>query len=162
MIPVMLTVLWPKLSNAAVMGGSIGGTLVAIMAWLIVCRFKYGEINVNNLISNFSSLAGNMTSLYSGGLIALVITLIKPDNYDFKGTRNSEESLYIEFIRMLTNEKSGLSARFIMKVISCEQTTILWSWPTKKRAPRPRPLTKSRQFVLKITLRLRCTPGLQT
>ncbi|THH05204.1 hypothetical protein EW145_g4967 [Phellinidium pouzarii] len=87
-IPVMLTVLWPKLSNAGVMGGSMGGTALAIMAWLLVCRFYYGELTVDNLIANYSSLAGNMTSLYSGGILAYVITMIKPDNYDFKGTRS--------------------------------------------------------------------------
>lgn len=86
----MLTISWPKLSNVAVMGGSIGGTVFAIMSWLIVCRYYYGAINVSNLISNYSSLAGSTTSLYSGGLIAIVLTVIKPDNYDFKGTRSSK------------------------------------------------------------------------
>ena len=86
----MLTISWPKLSNVAVMGGSIGGTLLAIMSWLIVCRYYYGAINVENLSSNYSSLAGSTTSLYSGGLIAVVLSIIKPDNYDFKGTRSSK------------------------------------------------------------------------
>ncbi|KAH8118812.1 solute symporter family transporter [Phellopilus nigrolimitatus] len=86
-IPVMLTVLWPKLSNTGVMSGSIGGTALGIMAWIIVCRYKYGMIGVDNLMSQYSSLAGNVTSLYSGGIIAYVISMIKPDSYDFKGTR---------------------------------------------------------------------------
>ena len=85
----MLTVLWPKLSKPAVLLGSMGGTALAIMAWLITCRFYYGAVNVDNLISNYSSLAGNTVSLCSGGLIAVIVSLINPDNYDFKGTKNS-------------------------------------------------------------------------
>jgi len=87
-IPVMLTVLWSKLNKAAVLIGSMGGTALAIMAWIITCRYFYGTVNVANLISSYSSLAGNTVSLCTGGIIAVVISLIKPDNYDFTGTRN--------------------------------------------------------------------------
>ena len=51
----MLTGLWSPLSKPAVMIGSIGGTALAIMTWLITCRFVYGSINTTNLASNFSS-----------------------------------------------------------------------------------------------------------
>ncbi|KLO07914.1 solute symporter family transporter [Schizopora paradoxa] len=86
-IPVMLTVLWKKVSRTAVVVGSIGGSSLALMAWLITCKFVYGTINTTNLASNFSSLAGNLVSMYGGGLICVAISLIWPDNYDFKGTR---------------------------------------------------------------------------
>lgn len=85
----MLTVLWSKITNAAVLGGSIGGTVLALLAWLITCRYYYGEINVEFLVASYSSLAGNLTSLCAGGIIAVVITLLKPDSYDFSGTRSS-------------------------------------------------------------------------
>ena len=86
----MLTVLWPKVSKTAVLAGSLGGSALALIAWLVTCRFFYGAINVTNLASNYSSLAGNLVSMYGGGLICVVISLIKPDNYDFTGTRNSK------------------------------------------------------------------------
>lgn len=88
-VPIILTVLWPKLSNIAVMTACLAGTVFAIIAWLITCRYYYGSLNVTNLVASYSSLAGSTTSLGSGGIIAVVLSLIKPDNYDFTGTRNS-------------------------------------------------------------------------
>lgn len=85
----MLIVLWPKLTNIAVIVGSISGTGLALIAWLLTCRYFYGAINVELLVASYSSLAGNLTSLCSGGIIAVVISLIKPDDYDFKGTQSS-------------------------------------------------------------------------
>lgn len=92
-IPVILIVTWRKVNRAGVMIGSMGGSVLAIIAWIITCRFYYGAVNVTNLVSNYSSLAGNLVSLWLGGLLCVVITLIKPDDYDFKGTKNSKHFL---------------------------------------------------------------------
>ena len=91
-VPVMLTIFWPKLTKRAVLLGSMGGTSLAIMAWLLTCRFYYGIINVETLVNNYSSLAGSVTSLGSGAVIAFVLSMIRPDNYDFTGTQSSEYS----------------------------------------------------------------------
>ncbi|KAI5121046.1 hypothetical protein M0805_008622 [Coniferiporia weirii] len=87
-VPVIFTVLWPKVTNVAVLAGSMGGTALALIAWIVTCRYFYGSVNVELLVANYSSLAGNVTSLCSGGIIAFVISIIKPDNYDFTGTRS--------------------------------------------------------------------------
>ena len=88
-VPVILTVFWPKLTKTAVFAGSLGGTALALMTWLLTCRYYYGTINVQTLVANYSSLAGNATSIGSGAVISVMISLIKPDNYDFSGTRSS-------------------------------------------------------------------------
>lgn len=84
----MLVVLWPKLTNAAVLMSS-AGTLLALIAWLVTCRYFYGSITVDLLVASYSSLAGSLTSMGSGAIIAVVVSLIKPDNYDFTSTRSS-------------------------------------------------------------------------
>ena len=88
-VPVILTVLWRKLTNTAVLVGCLGGTGLALISWLVTCRYYYGSLNVTNLVSDYSSLAGSTTSLGSGAIISIVLSLIKPDNYDFTGTRSS-------------------------------------------------------------------------
>lgn len=85
----LLTVLWSKLSAVAAIAGSIGGTSLALIAWILTCRYFYGTVNVTFLVDNYSSLAGSITSICSGALIAFVISMIKPDKYDFTGTRSS-------------------------------------------------------------------------
>ncbi|GJE97151.1 solute symporter family transporter [Phanerochaete sordida] len=86
-IPIMLVVLWPKLSNAALLASS-AGTFLGLLAWLVTCRYYYGAINETLLVENYSSLAGSLTSLGSGAIIAVAVSLWKPDNYDFRGTRS--------------------------------------------------------------------------
>ena len=88
-VPVILSVFWPKLTKTAVFAGSLGGTALALMVWLLTCRYYYGTINIQTLVANYSSLAGNLASSGCGAIISIAVSLMKPDNYDFSGTRSS-------------------------------------------------------------------------
>ena len=92
-VPVILTVLWSKLSRVAVIAGCLCGTAFGIMAWLLTCRYVYGELNIQTLVANYSALAGSLASMCFGATISVGLTLVKPDKYDFRGTRSSEHSL---------------------------------------------------------------------
>lgn len=69
----------------------MGGTTLALMAWLVTCRYYHGIINTQTLVASYSPLAGNATSLSGSAVIAVVLSLIKPDNCDFRGTRSSKD-----------------------------------------------------------------------
>ena len=75
------------------MSGCLGGTALALASWLLTCRYFYGALTVDLLVANYSSLAGSLTSMGSGAIIAVVVSLIKPDDYDFTGTRSSESTV---------------------------------------------------------------------
>lgn len=93
--PVSLTFTWNKLNKWGAVCGSLSGMVIAIAVWLIACKAIMGEINVTNLSDRWVSFAGNATALFSGGIISIGISLIKPQNFDWNDIRNKS---------ILTNE----------------------------------------------------------
>ncbi|KAI0028934.1 Sodium:solute symporter family-domain-containing protein [Vararia minispora EC-137] len=89
-IPIGLTVCWSKLTEVAVLCGSIGGAVLGMLAWMVGCWKIYGSITILNLAEPYSAVCSGLTGLLFSGLITVGVTLISPDNYDFRGTRNIE------------------------------------------------------------------------
>ncbi|KAI9066782.1 Na+/solute symporter [Trametes sanguinea] len=86
-VPIALTVTWSKLTRAGVFAGSISGAVLGMLAWMIGCWKIYGEINVPNLAEPYSAVCSGLTGLLFSGLITVLVSLAKPANYDFSGTR---------------------------------------------------------------------------
>jgi hypothetical protein len=63
--------------------------LLGIAAWLLTAGLMYGEVTLETTAHNEPFLAGNLTSIVSGGLICLVVSLARPDNFDFSLMRDS-------------------------------------------------------------------------
>ncbi|GAA6012104.1 hypothetical protein JCM11491_001752 [Sporobolomyces phaffii] len=85
--PVACTVAWSKCSKAAVLGGTGIGFGSAMLAWFLACWKCYGEINVPNLAKSYSAVSGASAGLVMSTLATTIITFIKPDSYDWSGTR---------------------------------------------------------------------------
>lgn len=59
-------------------------TGLAIMAWLVTTKTKFGEINVDNTFEDDSMLTGNVVALCSPLIIIPILTLVfKPQNFDW-------------------------------------------------------------------------------
>ncbi|CDO93392.1 unnamed protein product [Kluyveromyces dobzhanskii CBS 2104] len=86
--PVALTFTWRKLNMYGAVAGSIGGMILAMVAWLITCKCYLGEISVDNLANRWVSFAGNATALFMGGFLSIGLSLIWPDNFDWNDIRN--------------------------------------------------------------------------
>ncbi|KAH9916600.1 Na+/solute symporter [Epithele typhae] len=86
-IPIALTVSWSKLTRAAVFAGCIGGAVLGMLAWMIGCWKIYGEINIPNLAQPYSAVCSGLTGLLFSGIITVLVSLARPANYDFAGTR---------------------------------------------------------------------------
>lgn len=65
--------------------------LLGIVAWLATAQIMYGAINLETTAHNEAFLAGNLMSILSGGLICLLVSLARPDNFDFHLLRDSIE-----------------------------------------------------------------------
>lgn len=87
--PIALTFTWRGLNKWGAIGGSMGGMILALIVWLSTCKAYLGEINVVNLSDQWVSFAGNVTALIMGGVISIVISLIRPAKFDWNTTRNS-------------------------------------------------------------------------
>ncbi|THH08605.1 hypothetical protein EW146_g8939 [Bondarzewia mesenterica] len=87
-IPIGLTVTWRKLSRMAVITGSLSGAALSMIAWIVGCKKIYGKVNVTNLAEPYSAVCSGLTGLLFSGIVTVSMSLIKPANYDFNGTRN--------------------------------------------------------------------------
>ncbi|KAI0790124.1 Na+/solute symporter [Irpex lacteus] len=86
-VPIGLTVTWSKLSRRGVFCGCLAGEIAGMTAWFVGCVKIYGSINVANLALPYSALCGSTAGFVMSGAVTVLVSLIKPANYDFTGTR---------------------------------------------------------------------------
>jgi urea-proton symporter len=55
-----------------------------VTIWLGISYAFYGTVSVSTTSQNLPLLAGNVTSILVGGLVTLIGSMIKPDNFEFK------------------------------------------------------------------------------
>ncbi|KAF9979622.1 hypothetical protein BGZ65_006263 [Modicella reniformis] len=90
-LPVTFSLLWKKQNVVAACVAPLGGLCVSVAAWLACAKIYSGEITLATTGTDQAMLAGNLAALISGGLISVVISLVKPDNYTFEGTRSLKQ-----------------------------------------------------------------------
>ncbi|KAG0257235.1 hypothetical protein DFQ27_005249 [Actinomortierella ambigua] len=85
--PIVFALMWSKQSKIAACVAPVGGLAMSITAWLLTAKLKYGVINMTTTASDHAFVAGNVAALLGGALTSVVLSLLKPDNYDFASTR---------------------------------------------------------------------------
>ncbi|KAL5501336.1 hypothetical protein ACEPAH_8596 [Sanghuangporus vaninii] len=138
-VPIVLTVIWSKLSKAALLIGCMTGTALGIMTWFITCRYFYGEINIQTLVAKYSALAGSLASLGSGAIISVGLSLIKPDNYNFRGTRSIKmiQNIHHELDILPTSQVINVSVDEEKKEEEEEETNESPPSPSSSASARP-------------------------
>ncbi|EJD35922.1 Na+/solute symporter [Auricularia subglabra TFB-10046 SS5] len=87
-VPIALCVTWSKANRAGCVVGAVGGFAAGIVAWLVTTSaLNGGNIDVVTSGGDLEMLAGNLASIGVGGIIAVVASLLKPDNFNFDVTR---------------------------------------------------------------------------
>ncbi|XP_048249148.1 urea-proton symporter DUR3-like [Haliotis rufescens] len=83
-IPITLSMFWERLTSAAMMAGSIGGAIIAIVVWLSVASTYPGGLDdfLINTGQELSMLCGNLTAILSGGMITIVVSLVTNRSQD--------------------------------------------------------------------------------
>ncbi|KAI8610920.1 urea active transporter [Chytriomyces sp. MP71] len=89
-MPIALTLTWPKQNARAAVAGAVGGLVCGLTAWLVTARAYYGYINLDSTGGNYPMLAGNLASLICSSVITIVFSLLQPDNYDWAETMAME------------------------------------------------------------------------
>jgi hypothetical protein len=85
--PTAFTITWRKQSRIGAISGCLGGLAAGLTAWLTTAKHYYGEITVETTGLSYPTLAGNLASIMTGLIVTVVISLIKPDNFDWEVTR---------------------------------------------------------------------------
>ena len=89
--PIYSALVWSKATATGAITGAISGTVLGLVVWLGVCQAYYGKINVDNLGGNYPMLSGNLVAIFSSLIIMGIISFMKPQNYDWKTTREVSE-----------------------------------------------------------------------
>ena len=79
---------WRKANGTGAVVGAITGFVVAIAGWLgTTAALNNGVITVETTFQDYPMLTGNLLSICIGGIITVVWSLIKPENFDWAATR---------------------------------------------------------------------------
>lgn len=82
-IPIAFSITWAKCSTAGAVGGAISGLIGAVITWICVAKAQSGVLTIDSLGGDFPMLAGNVVAIGFSGLVCVVVSLIKPQNYDW-------------------------------------------------------------------------------
>lgn len=89
--PLMCTLLWSKQSKLAATVSPILGLVCGLVAWLVTAKGIYGEITLASTSANYPMLAGNLASIIVPIPCLLILTWIKPENFDWESTKHIEK-----------------------------------------------------------------------
>src|ERR1700736_4994726 len=89
-LPITLTLMWKRMNWYAAVFTPILGFTVSVGSWLGTAKHDFGELTVASTGSNNPMLVGNVVALLSPIIFVGVLTLIKPDNYDFESMKAIE------------------------------------------------------------------------
>jgi len=81
--PAALTILMERANKWAIAAGAVGGLVLAILGWTLQAQVEFGEVKYETMMSDWPWVVGNLCAIIGGTLIAVVGSLIWPDN-EFK------------------------------------------------------------------------------
>ncbi|CAI7583571.1 unnamed protein product [Penicillium manginii] len=108
--PMVFTVLWRKHSKAAAILSPILGLATGLAVWLGTASRFFGEVSVATTGEILPCVYGTVASCFSPILYSVVITLIKPQNYDwvdFKKEKLALEKLDSELTTVHHDESTS-------------------------------------------------------
>ena len=96
--PTAFAITWKGQSRAGAIAGALSGLAAGLTAWLVEAKVYYGELTLETTGSNYATLAGNLAAIMTGLIVSVVVSLMKPDNFDWSSTRalNMENALEVE------------------------------------------------------------------
>ncbi|KAL1311440.1 hypothetical protein AAFC00_001600 [Neodothiora populina] len=88
--PTIFTILWKKQSQAAALISPLFGMATGLGVWLGTAYGFYGEITVASTGGTLPCMYGTVASAFSPALYSIVITLIRPANFDWRDYRKEK------------------------------------------------------------------------
>ena len=85
--PAAFAITWRGQSTAGAIAGPVSGLVAGIVAWLVTAQQYFGELTIASTGHEYSTLAGNMAAIFTGLIVTVVVSLIKPQNFDWAITR---------------------------------------------------------------------------
>ncbi|XP_042503528.1 urea-proton symporter DUR3-like [Macadamia integrifolia] len=131
-IPLAYLLLWKKANSSGAIAGMVCGCIFGLTTWLTVTKVVYGRVDLDTTGRNGPTLAGNIVSIVTSGVIHTVCSFLWPQNYDWESTKQ---------ITMVEKDKSDLpeeeykeeklviAKAWVLKWSVCFTVVILILWP---------------------------------
>lgn len=85
--PTAFAIVWKKQSRSAAISGCLSGLAAGLIAWLSEAYMYSGEITVASTGTEYATLAGCLASIMTGLIVSVVVTYMRPDDFDWEVTR---------------------------------------------------------------------------
>ncbi|KAK2814124.1 hypothetical protein FQN50_000528 [Emmonsiellopsis sp. PD_5] len=85
--PAAFAVTWKRQSKAGAISGAIGGLVAGLIAWLVETKVLYDTITIYTSGQVYPALAGCLASVFTGMIVSIVVSWMKPDDFDWEATR---------------------------------------------------------------------------
>ncbi|KAH7133672.1 Sodium:solute symporter family-domain-containing protein [Dactylonectria macrodidyma] len=107
--PVALVLLWPRMSWVATCASPWAGLASGLTAWFVVTKRRNGTINVHTSGEPLNALAGNVTSVMTGLLLAIVLSFVFPAKYSSSDPEAVARDAKIKGIRVSEGKNADAS-----------------------------------------------------
>ena len=132
-IPITIALVWKKTNKNAIIAGALTGLSLGICTWMVTAYTIYGEISIHSTGEYMPLLIGNITSIMSGGIISITISILKPENFNFNRIK---QKIFVtdEKIRNIIEQDSNEqflknTARFTYKYALFLTFILVIVWP---------------------------------
>lgn len=132
-IPISIALVWKKTNKNAIIAGALTGLSLGICTWMVTAYTIYGEISIHSTGEYMPLLIGNITSIMSGGIISITISILKPENFNFNRIK---QKIFVtdEKIRNIIEQDSNEqflknTARFTYKYALFLTFILVIVWP---------------------------------
>lgn len=81
--PIAFCITWDKISATGAISGAVAGLCGAILTWVLTAKGLTGVVTIDSLGGDFPMLAGNVVAIGLSAVVCIVVSLIKPQNFDW-------------------------------------------------------------------------------
>jgi len=77
-LPIVFCLTWKDCSGLGAISGSVGGLVLGLVSWIVSSQILYGSVSIQTLREDIPVVVGNLVSILSSGLIAVTLSVLKP------------------------------------------------------------------------------------
>jgi Na+/proline symporter len=134
--PAALTILMERANGKAIGAGAVGGLILAICGWVGQAASEFGEVKYGTLMSDWPWVVGNLCAILGGTTIAVIGSLIAPDN-DFKWEMLNDRIALVDDVEPPKDQKSEnkdkldfqVKLAWIASIVLTVVLLVLWPVP---------------------------------
>lgn len=113
--PVIFTLVWSRQTKLAAIISPLVGLVAGVSVWIGLSYSMFGAVTIATTSEQMPALYGSLTSLFTPALLSVVISLIKPQRFDWR------EFLRIDLIEDKSESSSAVASSRESQVLEDEK-----------------------------------------